>query len=102
MKAEVELQQVQNQFTVNERRIRLFHQAAYESVGAAQKQQELMEKNLDIMQKRYEGGMINQSQLLEVSLGARMARIGYIQKLFECLLLEAEYMKTIGTLEVTE
>jgi outer membrane protein TolC len=101
MKAEVDLQRVENLFSVNRSRICLFHQAAWESVGAAKKQQELMEKNLEIMQMRYDGGMVNQSQLLEVSLGARMARIGYIRKLFECLLLEAEYLKSIGKLEVT-
>ncbi|MBD3391056.1 MAG: hypothetical protein GF418_03285 [Chitinivibrionales bacterium] len=102
MKAQVEEQQVENRLEVNLKRIRLFHRAAYEGVGAARKQQELMEKNLDIMQKRYDGGLVNQSQLLEVSLGARMAKIGYIQKLFECLLYEAEYLKAVGKLEVTQ
>jgi outer membrane protein len=102
MKAEVERQQLYNQFSVNLRRIRLFHKAAFESVKAAKKQQELMEKNLDIMQKRYDGGLVNQSQLLEVSLGARMAKIGYIQKLFECLMLESEYLLATGKLEATQ
>ncbi len=102
MKAQVEQQQVENQFEVNLKRIRLFHAAAHGSVEAAGKQRELMDKNLEIMQKRYDGGLVNQSQLLEVSLGARMAKIGYIQRLFECLLYEAEYNRAIGKLEVTE
>ena len=61
-----------------------------------------MDRQLDIMQKRYDGGLVNQSQLLEVSLGAKLTRIGYIQKLIECLLYEAEYYKNVGKLEVTQ
>ena len=98
----IEEQKVESQFKVNLERIRLFYKASFEAVKAAKKQQELMEKQLDIMQKRYDGGLVNQSQLLEVSLGSKMARIGYIQKLFECLLYEAEYLKNVGKLEVTQ
>ena len=93
---------MESQFKVNLERIKLFYKASYEAVTAAKKQQELMEKQLDIMQKRYDGGLVNQSQLLEVSLGEKMARIGYIHKLFECLLYEAEYLKNVGKLEVTQ
>lgn len=98
----IEEQKVESQFKVNLERIKLFYKASYGSATAAKKQQELMEKQLDIMQKRYDGGLVNQSQLLEVSLGEKMARIGYIHKLFECLLYEAEYLKNVGKLEVTQ
>ncbi|MBD3343996.1 MAG: hypothetical protein GF401_02925 [Chitinivibrionales bacterium] len=100
MKALVDKEHSANQFELNLKRIHYFYQASYKSVAAAKKQHELMAKNLEIMQARYDGGLVNQSQLLEVAVGARMARIGYIQKLFECLLLESEYQKTVGKLEV--
>ncbi len=101
-KAVVNQQKVETQMKVNLRRVKLFYRASYEGVKAAKKQQELMKKQLEIMQKRYNGGLVNQSQLLEVALGASQTRIGYIQKLFECLLYEAEYLKNVGKLEVTQ
>lgn len=102
MKTVIEEKQIETQLKVNLERIKLFYKASYEAVKAAKKQQELMEKQLDIMQKRYDGGLVNQSQLLEVSLGTSQTRIGYIQKLFNCLLYEAEYLKNVGKLEVTQ
>jgi len=101
-KSVVEEQKIESQLKVNLKRIKLFYKASYEAVKAAKKQQELMEKQLDIMQKRYDGGLVNQSQLLEVALGESQTRIGYIQKLFECLLYEAEYLKNVGKLEVAQ
>ncbi len=102
LKIMTEEKKVESQLRVNLKRIALFYKASYQGAKAAKKQQELMERQLDIMQKRYNGGLVNQSQLLEVSLGASQTRINYIQKLFECLLYEAEYLKTIGKLEVTQ
>lgn len=99
MKAQVDEKKAVSQLQINLKRIALFYRASYESVKAAQKQVELVEKNLSIMQSRYDGGLINQSQLLELSLNAKQARIGYIQKLFECLLYETEYKQNTGTLE---
>lgn len=90
---------VESQLSVNLERIKLFYEAAYAGVQSSQKQMELMKKNIDIMQSRYEGGLINQSQLREVALGYKQTRIGYIHKLFECLLLEAEFNKNVGRLE---
>jgi outer membrane protein TolC len=101
-KALLNEQEINNRLSINLHRIALFYQASYQGVGAARKQNQLMERQLTIMQQRYDSGLVNQSQLLEVELGARQTRIGYIQKLFECLLLQAEYQKTIGTLEVTQ
>lgn len=91
--------EVESQLSINLERIKLFYNAKYEGVLSAQKQMDLMKKNLDIMQSRYDGGLVNQSQLREVALGYKQTRIGYIQKLFECLLLEAEFKKNIGRLE---
>ena len=96
----MEQKQVRNALEVNLERIALFYKAAYEAVKAAHKQQELMDEQLAIMQKRYDGGLANQLQLLEVALGVERTRIGYTQKLLECLLLEAEYLKALGELEV--
>jgi outer membrane protein TolC len=102
LKIATEEKKVESQLKVNLNRIKLFYKASYQSVKAAQKQVELMEKQLEIMQKRYDGGLVNQSQLLEVSLGTNQTKIGYIQKLFECLLYEAEYLKNVGKLEVAQ
>jgi len=101
LKGLVEERRVHNQFEVNLERIALMYGAAYQAVKAAHKQHELMDKQLAIMQKRYDGGQVNQSQLLEVALGVEQTRIGYIQKLLECLLLEAEQLRATGKLEVT-
>jgi outer membrane protein TolC len=101
MKMIVDEQKVRNQLAVNLSRIGLFYAAAYENVSAARKLLALVEKQLAMMQDRYEAGLVNQSQLLEIELLGRQARIGYIMKLFECLLLDAEYQKTIGKLEVS-
>ena len=46
--------------------------AAYQKVEAARKQSELMEKQTAIMQQRYDGGLVNQSILLEVALGVEL------------------------------
>jgi hypothetical protein len=78
----------------------MFYKAAYHGVSAAKIQRDLMDKQLQLMQQRYDGGLVNQSQLLEVAFGSRMARVGYIQKLLECLLLQSEYLKNTGKLEV--
>lgn len=99
-KTVIDQQKLENQIKINCERIRMFYKAAYEGVEASRIQRELMDKQLQLMQQRYDGGLVNQSQLLEVALGARMARVGYIQKLFECLLLESEFLKTTGKLEV--
>lgn len=98
----VEEQKVEAQLKVNLERIKLFYKASHGSVKAAKKQQKLMNRQLDIMQERYDGGLVNQSQLLEVSIGTKLTRIGYIQKVLECLLYEAEYHKNVGKLEVTK
>jgi outer membrane protein TolC len=99
-KNEVEEKKVENQLKINLERIKLFYRAAFKAVAGARKQLELMEKQLAIMQKRYDGGLVNQLQLLETALGADQAKINYLQKLFECLLLESEYKKEIGKLEI--
>jgi outer membrane protein TolC len=101
-KTVTEEEQIKRQLELNLERIELFQRASVEGVKAALKQRELMDKQLTIMQKRYEGGLINQSQLLEVALAAHQTRIVYILKLFECLLLEAEYLKNKGELEVAQ
>ena len=98
----IDEQKVRSQFQVNLERIILYYKASYEGIKAAFKQHELMKTQLEIMQKRYDGGLINQSQLLEVSLGVYQTRIGYIHKLFEYLLYEAEYLQNTGKLEVTQ
>jgi outer membrane protein TolC len=102
MKTVVNEQQLENQLALALERVSLFYEAAFGGVGSARKQTELMEKQLEIMEKRYDGGLVNQSQLLEVELGLRQALIGYINKLFECLLLEAEYLSIVGKLEVAQ
>ena len=61
-----------------------------------------MERNVKAMQQRYDGGLVNQTQLMEVALGEEQARLGYLDKLFSCLLLEAEYYKTTGQLAVAK
>ncbi len=100
-KAEIVEAQVKSQLALNLNRIVLFYEAAYQAVGATEKQKELMEKQLSIMQERYDGGLVNQTQLLEVALGANCAKMNHVRKLFECLLLAAEYDKTMGILEVS-
>lgn len=101
-KAAVDEKKTENLLAMNLERVRLFYTSSYEGAKAAKKKNELMTKQLSIMQKRYDGGLVNQSQLLEISLAADLARISYIQKLFECLLLESEYKKTVGKLEVIQ
>lgn len=101
-KAVVQEQETLNGLEMNFERIALMYRASYKSVEASRKQSELMEKQMRIMQKRYDGGLVSQSQLLEVALGAQQTRLAYVQKLFECLLLESEYRKNAGQLEVTQ
>ncbi len=100
MKAVVDEQQLANQLAVNLDRIASFYRASYHKVAAAMRQRDLMQRQLEIMQQRYDSGLVNQSQLLEVELGARQAQLGYISALFDCLLLEAEYRMNVGNLEV--
>jgi outer membrane protein TolC len=99
-KTVVEERKVENQLRINLERIAQFYKAAYESVEGAKKQRELMDRHLAAMQQRYDGGLVNQTQLLEVALGVDQARLGYIEKLFNCLLLESEYLKAVGKLSV--
>ncbi len=99
--AVVDEQKVANQLTVNLDRIAAFYRAAYGKVAASRKQSDLMKKQLEIMQQRYDAGLVNQSQLLEVELGVRQTRIAYIMALFECLMYEAEYKQNVGNLEVS-
>ncbi|MBD3239080.1 MAG: hypothetical protein GF331_00735 [Chitinivibrionales bacterium] len=100
-KAVVEKQQVANQLAVNLDRLAAFYRAAYGKVAASRKQSDLMKKQLEIMQQRYDAGLVNQSQLLEVELGMRQTRIAYIMALFECLMYEAQYRQNVGNLEVS-
>ncbi len=100
--AVVDEQNTTNRLAVNLERVRSFYRAAFGSVDAAKRQHGLMEKQLEIMQQRYEAGMVNQSQLLEVELGMRSARMGYIQALVDCLLLETEYRLATGSLETQQ
>jgi outer membrane protein TolC len=99
-KAVVEEAQIKGQLELNLERIALLYAASFKEVEAAKKSMELMDRQLEIMQKRYDGGLVNQLELLETALGARQTRIGYLQSLFKYLLLEAEYLKNTGRLEV--
>lgn len=101
MQTQVEEDSIANLLAINIDRIGAFYRAAYAKVAASRRQMDLMAKQLEIMQQRYDAGLVNQSQLLEVELGARNTRIGYIMALFECLLYEAEYHRETGSLEVT-
>jgi len=100
MQALVDEQKLANQLAVNLDRIASFYRASYQKVAAARGQRDLMRRQLEIMQQRYDSGLVNQSQLLEVELGARQAHLGYISALLDCLLLEAEYRMNVGNLEV--
>lgn len=98
----IETQKQKSAIQLNLDRIKLFYKASYENVKAASEQVKLMEKQLSLMEERYDGGLVNQSQLLEVALRTNQSKLGYIQKLFTFLLYEAEYLKNAGTLEVTK
>ncbi|MBD3320661.1 MAG: hypothetical protein GF350_06160 [Chitinivibrionales bacterium] len=78
------------------------YEASYDNVAAARKRKQVIEKTLSMMQKRYDGGMISQTELLEISIQVDQARAGYIQSLVMCLIHEAQYLKSIGKLEVTQ
>ncbi len=99
-KAKLQEQNSLNQFKINVKRISLFYKSSYQSVTAALKQIDLMKKQFKVMQERYDSRLINQSQLLEVALNVKRVQINYIQKLFECLLLESEFKMAMGLLEV--
>ena len=86
---------------MNIERISKMYLVSYDGVAGAHRQVELMEKQLQIMQERYDGGQVNQLELLSIALAVRNTKIGYTQKLFECLLYEAEFLRYAGKLEVS-
>ncbi|KMQ50349.1 Outer membrane efflux protein [Chitinispirillum alkaliphilum] len=78
----------------------LWNQEALEaSTNTAQRQIGLMERQLELMQQRYEGGLVNLSQLLEAELGLRQVQIAYAQNLFNTLINKAEIKLLTGNLE---
>lgn len=77
-------------------------QAAHEEVEAARKRRDAMNETLTMMQDRYEGGLVNQTELLETALQTDIAQIGYIRTLFMYLIHKAEYFRSTGRLEVIE
>lgn len=99
--AEVNYEQVRSGTAVNLGRLSSAYPASRTAVEAARKKRDLMEQQRSIMQQRYDGGLVNQTQLLDVARGAHAAKLGYVQKLFNCLLLHAEYLVTAGVLEVS-
>jgi outer membrane protein len=100
--ARVAEEQTESMLQVDLERIAAFYRAAYGKVVAARKQTSLMDRQLEIMQKRYETGLVDQTQLTLVELNTRSARLRYISTLFECLLLETEYRNATGQLEVSQ
>ena len=68
-------------------------------IAVSSKQITLMERQLELMQQRYDGGLINQSQLLEIELGLRQAQIAYAQSLFNSFINHAEIELITGNLE---
>jgi len=97
--AVVDEQNTANQLAVNLERILSFYRASFGVTDAARRQHEVMARQLEIMEQRYETGLVNQSQLLEADLRARSARLGYVQALLDCIMLETEYRMATGTLE---
>lgn len=99
-KSRIEHSRTENLLELDLKRIELSFVAAIKATKAARKQQALMETQLAMLQERYHAGLVNQSQLLETQMATQQVRMGYVQKLFECLLLYAEHKKTLGKLEV--
>lgn len=101
-KVSVQLEQVRSGVALSLSQLSTQYPASRASVEASRKRRDLMERQLRIMQERYEGGLVNQTQLLDVARGAHAARLDYVQKLFDSLLLESEYLMTAGALEVSQ
>jgi len=96
----IEENEARNGFLVQARSAARAYVSTQEQLSAALLQKDLMDQTLKIMQARYESGIANQTDLLEVTISAERARIGYIQALFDCLSSRARFQLAIGTLEV--
>ena len=77
-------------------------EAAHQEVRAAKKRRDVLTETVAMMQDRYEGGLANQTELLETALQTDLARTGYIRTLFMYLIYKAEYLRSIGKLEVIQ
>jgi outer membrane protein TolC len=87
---------------VSARTAALNYTASTRSLTAARERRDLMQETVEIMQARYEAGIADQTDLLDVALERDQARLAYIRALFDCLLSHARFLRSIGKLEVTK
>ncbi len=99
-KARIQETERMQQLTVSARTAALSYSAASRSLVAAQERRDFMQETVETMQARYEAGIADQTDLLDVALERDRARLAYVRALFECLLSHARYLRSIGKLEV--
>ncbi len=95
----VSTDELKNQLENSLKTVLWHYEALQFRMATSNKKIELMERQLELMQKRYDGGLVNQSQLLEVELGLRQAQIAYTQELMSSIITKAEIELITGNLE---
>ncbi len=99
-KARIQETESMQRLKVSARTAALNYTAATRSLAAAQERRDLMQETVATMEARYEAGVADQTDLLDVALERDQARLAYIRALFDCLLSRARFLGSIGKMEV--
>ncbi len=99
---EYQVQEFESSLNMQKRTTKRRYRTSRNSVESMKKQLGIMEKTVEISQVRYDNGQISFLTLREIVLDHDELVLGYINELFNSLLVEAELKKINGTLEVTK
>lgn len=97
-KSKLDLRNTEQNLQLVSRSTRLKLQSAAKRVRSAQKVLEEADENLDIMQNRYDVGLVSNLQLIDAQVSHREANLNLINALYDYLLAKVETAKAQGIL----
>ena len=97
-KSRLDLRNTQQNLQLVSRSAKLKFQSAAKRIRSAQKVLEEADENLEIMQNRYDVGLVSNLQLIDAQVAHREANLNLINALYDYLLAKVETAKAQGIL----
>ena len=99
-KSQIDEAKAKNNLKINSERLKLDFETAKKNVESSKSLMILMTRQKEMMDQRYKEGLTTQLELMEISVSSQRAEMSYVSELLTALSLEAEYLISIGKLEV--
>ncbi len=97
-KSRLDLRNTQQNLQLVSRSAKLKFQSAAKRIRSAQKVLEEADENLEIMQNRYDVGLVSNLQLIDAQVARKEANLNLINAMYDYLLAKVETAKAQGTL----